>query len=193
MLWQEYREKNPDGYGKTRFGEHYQRWNQAHTNTIRLPHKGGEEVEVDHDGTTLSIVNRETGEVTQAQVFVAALPESSYTYAEVQSSQELRHWLGGHVSEFEFFGGVPKILRPDNLKSGVKTPNRYEPELKPSYQEFVEHYQIAVLPARVRRPKDYPEVLEIPNKVDAALERRKTRFELWIPWESEQNLRDNNF
>jgi transposase len=154
LLWQEYREKNPDGYGKTQFGEHYQRWNQAHTNTMRLPHKGGEEMEVDYAGMTLPITNPETGEITQAQVFVAVLPASSYTYAEIQPSQELVHWLGGHVRGFAFFGGVPKILRPDNLKSGVKTPNRYEPELNPSYQDLAEHYQIAVLPARVRRPKD---------------------------------------
>jgi len=154
LLWQEYREKNPDGYGKTQFGEHYQRWNQTHTNTMRLPHKGGEEMEVDYAGMTLPIINPETGEISQAQVFVAVLPASSYTYAEIQPSQELRYWLGGHVRGFAFFGGVPKILRPDNLRSGVKTPNRYEPELNPSYQELAEHYQIAVLPARVRRPKD---------------------------------------
>src|SRR3970040_698377 len=103
---------------------------------------------------TLPIINPETGEISQAQVFVAVLPASSYIYAEIQPSQELRHWLSGHVRGFEFFGGVPKILRPDNLKSGVKTPNRYEPELNPSYQELAEHYQIAVLPARVRRSKD---------------------------------------
>jgi transposase len=87
LLWQEYREKNPDGYGKTQFGEHYQRWNQAHTNTMRLPHKGGEEMEVDYAGMTLPIINPETGEISQAQVFVAVLPASSYIYAEIQPSQ----------------------------------------------------------------------------------------------------------
>ncbi len=90
----------------------------------------------------------------QAQVFVATLPASSYMYAEVQPSQELQHWLAGHVRAFAFFGGVPKILRPDNLKSGVKKPNYYEPDLNPSYQELAEHYHVAVLPARVRKPKD---------------------------------------
>src|SRR3990172_5482263 len=158
LLWQEYREQNPDGYGKTQFGEHYQRWNQAHTHSMRLPHKGGEEMEVDYAGMTLPITNPETGEISQAQVFVACLPASSYTYVEIQPSQELRYWLGGHVRALAFFGGVPKILRPDNLKSGIKTPNRYEPELNPSYQELAEHYQVAVLPARVRKPKDKPHV-----------------------------------
>lgn len=154
LLWQEYREQHPDGLGKTQFGEHYQRWNQAHTHSMRLPHKGGEAMEVDYAGMTIPITNPETGEITPAQVFVATLPASSYMYAEIQPSQELRYWLGGHVRAFAFFGGVPKILRPDNLKSGVTTPHRYEPELNPSYQELAEHYQIAVLPARVRRPKD---------------------------------------
>ena len=158
LLWQEYRERNPEGYGRTQFHEHYQRWNQAHTYSMRLPHKGGEEMEVDYAGMTLPITNPETGEISQAQVFVACLPASSYTYVEIQPSQELRYWLGGHVRALAFFGGVPKILRPDNLKSGIKTPNRYEPELNPSYQELAEHYQVAVLPARVRKPKDKPHV-----------------------------------
>jgi len=158
LLWQEYREKYPGGYGRSQFHEHYQRWNQAHTYSMRLPHKGGEEMEVDYAGMTLPITNPETGESSQAQIFVAVLPASSYTYAEIQPSQELRYWLGGHVRALAFFGGTPKILRPDNLKSGVKTPNRYEPELNPSYQELAEHYQLAVLPARVRKPKDKPHV-----------------------------------
>jgi transposase len=158
LLWQEYREQHPDGYGFTQFRVHYQEWNRAHTNSMRLPHKGGEEMELDYAGMTLPITNPETGEITQAQVFVATLPASSYTYAEIQPSQELCHWLGGHVRAFTFFGGLPRIIRPDNLKSGIKTPNRYEPEANPSYQELAEHYGLAVLPARVRKPKDKPHV-----------------------------------
>lgn len=154
LLWKEYREKHPDGYGFTQFREYYQQWNQTHTNTMRLPRKAGEEMEVDYTGMTIAITNPETGEIHQAQVFVAALPASNYTFAEVQPSQELAHWLGGHVRAFAFFGGVPKTICPDNLKSGVKTPNRYEPELNPSYQEMAERYQVAVLPARVRKPRD---------------------------------------
>jgi transposase len=111
-------------------------------------------MEVDYAGMTVPITNPETGEVSQAQVFVAVLPASNYTYVEIQPSQELQYWLGGHVRAFEFFRGVPKIVRPDNLKSGIKTPNRYEPEVNPSYQELAEHYRIAVLPARVRKARD---------------------------------------
>jgi transposase len=158
LLWQEYREKYPDGYGRSQFCEHYQRWNQTHTTSMRLPHKGGEVLEVDYAGMTLPITNPETGEIHQAQVFVATLPASSYTFAEVQPSQELQYWLAGHVRAFAFFGGVPKILRPDNLKTGVTKPNYYEPDLNPSYQELAEHYRVAVLPARVRKPKDKPHV-----------------------------------
>ena len=158
LVWQEYRTDHPDGYGYTQFREYYQRWNQSHTTSMRLPHKGGEVLEVDYAGMTLPITNPETGEIRQAQVFVATLPASSYIYAEVQPSQELQHWLAGHVRAFAFFGGVPKILRPDNLKSGVTKPNYYEPDLNPSYQELAEHYHVAVLPARVRKPKDKPHV-----------------------------------
>ena len=87
-------------------------------------------------------------------MFVATLPASDYVYAEVQPSQELCHWINGHVRAFEFFGGLPKILRPDNLKTGVKSPNYYEPDLNPTYQEMAEYYQVAVLPARVSKPRD---------------------------------------
>jgi transposase len=154
LLWQEYREQHPEGYGRTQFFAHYQRWNREHTTSLRMPHKGGEVLEVDYAGKTLPITNPETGEISQAAVFVATLPASSYLYVEIQPSQELQHWLNGHVRAFIFFGGTTKILRPDNIKSGVKKPNYYEPDLNPSYQELAEHYHVAVLPARVRKPKD---------------------------------------
>jgi len=156
LLWREYREKHPDWYGLTQFLELYKNWSNTQTNIMRLPHKGGDEMEVDYAGMTVPITNPETGEITRAQVFVAAVPASSYTYAEIQPSQELQHWLGGHVRTYGFIGGVVKIVRPDNLKSGGTSPNRYEPELNPSYQELAEHYGVAVLPARVRKPKDKP-------------------------------------
>ena len=179
LLWQEYREKHPDGYGRTQFFEHYQRWNQAHTTSMRLPHKGGEVMEVDYAGMTLPITNPQTGEVREAAVFVATLPASNYTYVEIQSSQELQHWLAGHVRAFTFFGGVPKILRPDNLKTGVKKPNYYEPDLNPSYQELAEHYHVAVLPTRVKKPKDKPHVENGVQNVERwvlALLRNRTFF-----------------
>jgi transposase len=154
LLWIEYRDRHPDGYSYTQFCEYYRKWAKAQSPTGRFPHNGGEELEIDYAGLTVTIVNPETGETRQAPVFVATFPASNYVYAEVQPSQELCHWINGHVRAFEFFGGLPKILRPDNPKTGVKSPNYYEPDLNPTYQEMAEYYQVAVLPARVRKPRD---------------------------------------
>jgi len=158
LLWIEYRDQHPDGYSYTQFCEHYRSWTQAQSPSGRFPHNGGEEMEVDYAGLTVTIINPESGETHQAPVFVATFPASDYVYAEVQPSQELCHWINGHVRAFSFFGGLPKILRPDNPKVGVKSPNYYEPDLNPTYQEMAEYYQVAVLPARVRKPKDKPAV-----------------------------------
>lgn len=154
LLWIEYRGRNPDSYGYTQFCQYYRNWAKTQSPTGRFPHNGGEVMEVDYAGLTVTIVNPETGETRQAPVFVATFPASDYVYAEVQPSQELSHWINGHVRAFEFFGGLPKILRPDNPKTGVKSPNYYEPDLNPTYQEMAEYYQVAVLPARVRKPRD---------------------------------------
>lgn len=154
LLWIEFRDKHPDGYGYTQYCEYYRNWAKTQSPTGRFPHQGGEELEVDYAGLTVTIVNPETGETRQASVFVATFPASDYVYAEVQPSQELCHWISGHVRAFGFFGGLPKILRPDNPKTGVKSPNYYEPDLNPTYQEMAEYYQVAVLPARVRKPRD---------------------------------------
>ena len=102
----------------------------------------------------MPIVSPTTGEVRQAQVFVAVLGASNYTFAEATWSQSLPDWLQSHVRAFEFFGGTPALLIPDNLKSGVSKACRYDPELNPSYQQLAEHYQVAVMPARPYKPKD---------------------------------------
>ena len=155
LLWNEYTDQNLDNpYQYTQFREYYHRWIKTQSPNSRLPQHGGEVLEVDYAGMTLPLVNPETGEVKQIPVFVATLPASNYIYAEAQPSQEKCHFIHGHVRAFAFFGGIPKILRPDNPKTGVKSPNYYEPDLNPTYQEMAEYYQVAVLPARVRRPKD---------------------------------------
>lgn len=154
LLWIEYRDRHPDGYGYTQFCDYYRSWAKAQSPTGRFPHQGGEVMEVDYAGLTVTIVNPETGETRQAPVFVATFPASNYVYAEVQPSQELCYWINGHVRAFSFFGGAPKITRPDNPKTGVKSPNYYEPDLNPTYQEMAEYYDLAVLPARVRKPRD---------------------------------------
>ncbi len=155
LIWMEYIEKHPDGYKHSQFGEYYRRWKKAHREpSMRNVHIGGERMQVDYAGLKLSIVNPETGEINQFPVFVAVLPASNYTYAEAQSSENQCNWNNGHVRAFGFFGGVVKIVVPDNLKTGVQKPNYYEPDINPAYQELAEHYQFAVLPTRVRKPRD---------------------------------------
>jgi len=154
LLWQEFSEQHPDGYRYTQYCEHYRQWSGSHNPSMHREHKGGEEMEVDYVGPTLPITNPETGEITQAVIFVATLPASKRLYAEVQPDQGLSSWINGHIRAFEFFGGVPRIVRLDNLRSGVKSPTYYEPDLNPTYQELAEYYRVAVIPARVRRPKE---------------------------------------
>jgi transposase len=156
LLWIEYRDRHPDGYQYSQFCESYRAWAEAQSPSGRFEHEGGEEMEVDYAGLALTIVNPESGVTHAAPVFVATLPASHYLYAEVQPSQELCHWINGHVRALQFFGGLPKILRPDNPKTAVKSPNYYDPDLNPTYQEMAEYYHVAVLPARVRKPKDKP-------------------------------------
>lgn len=158
LLWLEYREAHPDGYGYSRFCEVYRLWAKKLDPPMRLSHKAGEKVFVDYAGQTVRIVNPETGEIREAHIFVAVLGASSYTYVEAQWAEDLPNWIGGHVRALAFFGGVPEILIPDNPKVGVKHPSRYEPDLNPTYLDMAEHYNTVVLPARVRRPKDKAKV-----------------------------------
>jgi transposase len=158
LLWEEYQTQHPEGYRYTQFCELYGRWKQQVEPVLRLPRKGGEEMEVDYTGVTVPLVDPETGDIQPAEIFVATLTASAYLYAEAQRDQTLLSWLGGHVRAFEFFGGVPKLVKPDNLKAGVRHPSYYEPDLNPSYQEMAAYYGVAVLPARVRKPKDKAKV-----------------------------------
>jgi len=154
LLWVEYREAHPDGYGYSQFCALYREWAKHLKPSMRVSHKGGEKVFVDYAGQTVPVVNPHTGEVHEAQIFVGVLGASNYSYAEAHESQELRNWTGAHVRMFAFFGGVTDIVVPDNLKAGVKHPCRYEPDLNPTYQDLAQHYGKTVIPARVRKPKD---------------------------------------
>ena len=158
LLWQEYKAHYPEGYEYSFFTVLYREWKAGLDVVMRQDHKAGEKVFVDYAGMTLAITNRETGEISDAQVFVAALGASNYTFAEVSASQQLADWLASHVRAMSFFGGVPVLVIPDNLKAGVKSPCYYEPELNPAYAELAEHYGFAVLPARVRKPRDKAKV-----------------------------------
>lgn len=158
LLWTEYKAETPDGYQDSQFCELYRRFTGTIDVTMRQEHKGGEKLFVDYAGQTLPEVDPETGEVRQAQIFVAVLGASNYTYAEAAWSQDLPSWIAAHVRAFAFIGGVPAIVVPDNLRSGVSRPCRYEPELNPTYHDMALHYGTAVIPARVRKPRDKAKV-----------------------------------
>ncbi|MDN5939296.1 MAG: IS21 family transposase [Salinisphaera sp.] len=158
LLWQEYKTAQPDGWQYSEFCEQYRRWLGRQDAVLRQTHVPGEKLFVDYAGQTVPVTDRKTGLVRHAQIFVAVFGASNYTYAEATWTQALEDWLGSHVRALIAFGGVPAAIVPDNLKSGVTKPSRYEPELNPSYQDLAEHYGVAVLPARVRKPRDKAKV-----------------------------------
>jgi len=158
LLWYEYKQTNPDGYQYSQFCNLYRRWTKKLDLSLRQEHRAGEKLFVDYAGQTASIVDPKTGEITEAQIFLATLGVSSYTFAEASPSQDLPSWIKSHVHAFEFFGGVTEIIVPDNLKSGVTKPCRYEPDINPTYQDLAEHYGTTVIPARSRKPKDKAKV-----------------------------------
>ncbi|MBS97676.1 MAG: IS21 family transposase [Oceanospirillaceae bacterium] len=155
LLWEEYTQQYPNRcYSYSQFCDRYRHWCGQQKRSMRQTHRAGEKCFVDYCGPTVPIICASTGEVRQAQVFVAVLGASNYTYAEATLSQTLPDWLGSHVRMLEYFGGAPEIIVPDNLRSGVSRACRYDPDLNPSYQQWAEHYQVAVVPARPYKPKD---------------------------------------
>lgn len=158
LLWQEYKTLYPEGYQYSAFCEHYRAWEGTLDLVMRQTHRAGEKLFVDYAGQTVPVVDRISGEIQPAQVFVAVLGASNYTYAEATWTQALPDWIGSHVRALTYFGAVPEILVPDNLKSGVAAAHRYEPELNPTYAEMAAHYSLAVLPARAAKPRDKAKV-----------------------------------
>ena len=153
QLWLEYKEKHADGYQYTQFCEHYWRWRKKLDYCMRQVHRGGEKLFIDYSNG-LSIVDVVTGEFILTQLFLTVWGASNYTYAEATMSQTLPDWIGSHVRAFEYYSCVPRVLVPDNLKSGVSKACKYEPDINPTYSAMAEHYGCAVLPARPRKPKD---------------------------------------
>ena len=155
LLWQEYRQCHPDdGYSYAQFCHRYRVWLGCQQRSMRQVHRAGEKLFVDYCGPTMAIVNPDTGEFRQAQIFVAVLGASNYTFACASWGQKQADWLHAHVKAFEFFGGVPELVVPDNLKSAVHKTHRYDPDINPSYQQLATHYQCAIVPARPYKPKD---------------------------------------
>ncbi|UXN57628.1 IS21 family transposase [Phyllobacterium zundukense] len=158
ILWEEYRAEHPDGYGYSRFCDLFRGFERRLTPTMRQEHVAGDKAFVDYSGKKVPIVDRKTGEVREAELFLGVLGASSYTYAEATWTQTLPDWIGSHVRMFRFFDGVPRLLVPDNLKSGVNRASFYDPEINRSYGMMASHYGVGVLPARPRRPKDKAKV-----------------------------------
>lgn len=158
LLWMEYKARHPQGWQYTQFVHHYRQWAGRLEVVMRQEHRAGEKVFLDFAGPTVPITDPLTGTVSDGQLFVGVMGASSYTYAELLASQALPHWIGAHVNLFEFLGGVPEILVPDNLRSGVSQPHRYEPALNRTYQEMAAHYGCAIIPARSHKPRDKAKV-----------------------------------
>jgi transposase len=158
MLWEEYREAHPEGYGYSRFCDLFREFERRLSPVMRQDHAAGDKVFVDYSGKKIGIVDRATGAIREAEIFVAVLGASSFTYAEATWSQALPDWIGAHVRMFRFFGGVPRLIVPDNLKSGVNKASFYDPEINRSYGMMASHYGIGILPARPRKPRDKAKV-----------------------------------
>lgn len=158
LLWHEYKTAQPTGYSYSSFCALYRQWARQLDVVMRQDHRAGEKLFVDYAGQTVPVQDQISGEVRYAQIFVAVLGASGYTYAEATWTQSLPDWIGSHSRAFEFFGGVPEIVVPDNLKSGVHHPHLYEPDINPTYHELAAHYGVAVIPARSRKPRDKAKV-----------------------------------
>jgi transposase len=152
LLWDEYRQANPEGYRYSRFCYLYQRWRSKLDVVLRQEHKAGEKMFVDWAGARIPVYDRHTGGVWQASLFVAALGASSYTWAEATRDQQMEAWLKAHVHAFEHFQGIPELAVPDNCKTGVTKAHRYDPDLNPTYYNFAQHSGFAIVPARPRKP-----------------------------------------
>lgn len=158
LIWEEYRQTDPQGYGYSRFCELYERWSRKQDVVLRQEHRAGEKMFVDWAGDTIPIYDKHGAEVTPASLFVAVLGASTYTFARATLSQDLGNWVESHVAALEYFQGVPQLVVPDNPRTGVDRACRYEPDLNRTYQEMATHYSVAVMPARPYKPRDKAKV-----------------------------------
>jgi transposase len=180
LLWQEYRNTEPEGYQYSQFCNLYREWAKHLDVVLRQTHKAGEKLFVDYAGPKVWIADGHGGH-SDASIFVAVMGASSYTYAEATAKQDLNSWIESHINTFEFLGGCPEVVVPDNLKAGVIRPCRYEPEINSTYAEMAAHYGVAIIPARPRKPRDKAKVesgvLVVERWILAAL-RHRTFFSI---------------
>lgn len=159
LLWIEYQSVyGEQALGYTQFCWYFRKWKKSQRLSMRQHHIAGEKLFIDFCGPTVPVINPDTGELRKAAIFIAVMGASSYTYIEACAGQDLESWLNANSRCLHFLGGVPELLIPDNLKSGVNKADRYEPELNASYQQLAEHYKTVILPARPRRPRDKAKV-----------------------------------
>lgn len=177
LLWEEYRQVHPEGYGRSQFCALYRKHLKVLDPVMRFSHKAGDKMFVDFSGKRPSYIDAVTGEIVEVELFVAAMGASSRTYAVAVASQQIPDWIESHICSFEFFGGVPACVVPDQLKSGVKTSCKYDPEINPAYAELCAHYHTAVVPARPHEPRDKAKVensvLNAQRRILAALRNRR--------------------
>ncbi len=153
LLWQEYRQAHPDGYQRSQFCQLYRNWAKTLDPVLRQVHPPGQKLFVDWAGLKVPLHHAD-GSVTQASVFVAVMGFSNKTYVEAFPNEQLEHWIAGHCHAFAFYGGMTRAVVPDNPKTAVTHPCRYEPVLHRSYQEMARHYSTVILPARIKKPRD---------------------------------------
>ena len=158
VLFEEYRAVCPDGYAYSRFCQLYRAFERRLSPTMRQVHVAGDKAFVDYSGKKVPIVDPLTGEVRMAELFIAVPGASNFTYADATWTQSLPDWIGAHVRMFRFFGSAPRLLIPDNLKSGINKPSFYDPEINRSYGKMAAHYNVGVVPARPRKPEDKAKV-----------------------------------
>lgn len=154
LLWEEYRQQRPDGYGYSQFCFHLQQQQIASKPSMVLEHKPGEKLFIDFAGKKLNYIDKETGEIIECQVFVACLPYSDFSFVMAVKSQSVEDFLYALACCLAYIGGVPLALVPDNLKSAVIVANRYEPKINQALEDFANHYGTTVVPARAKKPKD---------------------------------------
>ena len=181
LAWEEYRQAQPEGYGYSRFCELYGRWLRKQDVVLRQQYTPGEKGFLDWAGAQIPVHDPQTGEIWLASLFVMVLGASSYTYAEATRDQQMAAWLGAHIHAFEYFGGVPRLLIPDNTRTGVSRACRYDPDLNPTYQEMAMHYGVGVVPARPYRPRDKAKAevgVQVAQRWIVAALRHRTFFRL---------------
>ncbi len=154
LLWQEYKAQDPGGLQYSQFCVHYRQWAKTLDLSLRQEHRAGDKLFIDYAGQPAWLTDPVSGARTAVPLFVAVLGASNYTYAEATRAADLPAWIGSHVRALDYLGGVPAALIPDNHKSAVLHPDRYEPDLHPTYLDLAQHYGTTILPTRVRRPKD---------------------------------------